>query len=235
MAGYDNETFDRLGIAKMVEGDGGRLLCPVCDSGTLQTFRTVMEKRYLRCGQCLATVMAPECRLTADEERAVYALHNNDTGDAGYRRFLSKLSEPLLAKLADGATGLDFGCGPGPALADMMREAGFDMALYDPFFHPAGSALEQQYDFITCTEVVEHLYRPAEVFRQLDSLLRPEGWLGIMTCFQTDDDRFDQWHYRRDPTHVVFYREQTFAWLAGRYGWQYEVPRKDVVLIRKPG
>jgi len=117
----------------------------------------------------------------------------------------------------------------------MMREAGFDMALYDPFFHPATSALEQQYDFITCTEVVEHLYRPAEVFRQLDSLLRPGGWLGIMTCFQTDDDRFDQWHYRRDPTHVVFYREQTFAWLAGHYGWQYEVPRKDVVLFRKPG
>ncbi len=55
-----------------------------------------------------------------------------------------------------------------------------------------------------------------------------------MTCFQTDDDRFDNWHYRRDPTHVVFYREYTFDWLAQHYGWDLEIPAKDVVLLRKP-
>ncbi|KPQ27098.1 MAG: Methyltransferase domain [Marinobacter excellens HL-55] len=219
----------------MVAGDHEQPRCPVCETGILQPFRTVAGIRYLRCGQCQATVMAPECRLTPDEERAVYALHNNEPEDGGYRRFLSKLSEPLLTKLTSGAQGLDFGCGPGPALAGMMQEAGYEMALYDPFFHPTMSALERQYDFITCTEVVEHLYRPAEVFRQLDSLLKPGGWLGIMTCFQTDDDRFDHWHYRRDPTHVVFYRELTLAWLADHYGWQFEVPCKDVVLFRKEG
>lgn len=64
----------------MLDGEEGQPLCPVCESGTLQPFRTVMEKRYLRCGQCLATVMAPECRLTAEEERAIYALHNNEPG-----------------------------------------------------------------------------------------------------------------------------------------------------------
>ncbi len=219
----------------MVAGDHEQPRCPVCETGILQPFREVSGKGYLRCGQCLATVMAPECRLTADEERAVYALHNNETEDVGYRRFLSKLSEPLSTKLTIGAQGLDFGCGPGPALASMMQRAGYEMALYDPFFHPTASALERQYDFVTCTEVVEHLYRPAEVFRQLDSLLKPGGWLGIMTCFQTDDDRFDHWHYRRDPTHVVFYREQTLAWLANHYGWQFEVPRKDVALFHKQG
>ncbi|MEI4850515.1 class I SAM-dependent methyltransferase, partial [Klebsiella pneumoniae] len=85
--------------------------------------------------------------------------------------------------LGPGARGLDFGCGPGPALATMLREAGMDMALFDPFFYPQASVLERQYDFITCTEVVEHLHRPAEVFRQLDRLLAPGGWLGVMTCF----------------------------------------------------
>ena len=38
-------------------------------------------------------------------------------------------------------------------------------------------------------------------------LVRPGGWLAVMTCFQTDDARFAGWHYRKDPTHVVFYRE----------------------------
>lgn len=208
--------------------------CPVCETGSLHRFIEVEGKAYLRCQMCSATVMAPEFYLSEAEERAIYNLHDNQPGDAGYRRFLSKLAEPLTARLSVGAEGLDFGCGPGPALAAMLEEAGLDMALYDPFFRPDAGALQRTYDFITCTEVVEHLHRPADVFRQLDSLLRPGGWLGIMTCFQDDDERFARWHYRRDPTHVVFYRKETFAWLGRKYGWRLEIPTKDVALFQKP-
>lgn len=207
--------------------------CPVCQEGALVPFRQVGHQSYLRCSNCTATIMAPQSRLTTEQEREIYDLHDNDTADAGYRRFLARLADPLMGRLPEGARGLDFGCGPGPALAQMFTEAGFDMALYDPFFHPQPAALDTRYDFITCTEVVEHLHHPAEVFRQLDALLKPGGWLGIMTCFQTDDARFDNWHYRRDPTHVVFYREATFQWLAEHYGWYLEIPRKDVVLLQK--
>jgi hypothetical protein len=65
-------------------------------------------------------------------------------------------------------------------------------------------------------------------------LVRPGGWLAIMTCFLTDDDRFRDWHYRTDPTHVVFYREATLRHLAGSRGWSCEVPAKDVALMRRP-
>ena len=217
----------------MTDVDRGQ--CPVCLEGKLEAFRQIGPQEYLRCPVCEATIMAPHARLSADEEKKVYELHDNDPADGGYRRFLSKLAEPLMARLPNGARGLDFGCGPGPALAQMFREAGFDMTLYDPFFYPLPDALKTRYDFVTCTEVVEHLHRPAEVFDQLDRLLKPGGWLGIMTCFQTDDARFDKWHYRRDPTHVVFYRETTFQWLASHHGWQLEIPRKDVVLLQKSG
>ncbi|QSP96516.1 class I SAM-dependent methyltransferase [Marinobacter salinisoli] len=178
--------------------------------------------------------MAEHCRLTPDEERGIYDCHENDAADPGYRRFLAKLLDPLLARLEPGLSGLDFGCGPGPALADMLTEAGMSMSLYDPFFCPDTDALSRTYDFITCTEVVEHLHQPAEVFRRLDALLKPGGWLGVMTCFQTDDDRFANWHYRRDPTHVVFYREKTLGVVASQLGWQLDIPRKDVALMRKP-
>ncbi|NWO08049.1 MAG: class I SAM-dependent methyltransferase [Alteromonadaceae bacterium] len=207
--------------------------CPVCRAEQVIAFRQLEDKAYLRCPGCLATFMAPESWLTAEEEKNIYELHDNNPADAGYRRFLSKLAEPLMARLPDGSRGLDFGCGPGPALARMFSEAGFDMALYDPFFHPDPAALDARYDFITCTEVVEHLFEPAKVFDQFNVLLKPGGWLGIMTCFQTDDARFDNWHYRRDPTHVVFYREETFQWLADHHGWRLEIPRKDVVLLQK--
>ncbi|MBW7472631.1 class I SAM-dependent methyltransferase [Marinobacter sp. F4218] len=210
------------------------MTCPVCEQGQLMDFQTVGARHYLRCPVCEATVMSESCRLSEAEEKAVYDYHENDTGDPGYRRFLSKLAEPLLERLEPGLSGLDFGCGPGPELAGMLKEAGMEMCVYDPFFHPSTDVLNRRYDFLTCTEVIEHLHRPSKVFHQLDELLKPGGWLGIMTCFQTDDARFANWHYRRDPTHVVFYREQTLAVIAGQLGWELTVPRKDVALLRKP-
>lgn len=209
-------------------------LCPVCQTSPLAEFRVVSHQRYLRCGVCQATVMDETCRLSPEQERRIYEFHDNNPADPGYRRFLSKLTDPLLERLFPGAVGLDFGCGPGPALATMLEARGLSVSLYDPYFHPAPEVLSETYDFITCTEVVEHLYEPAKVFRQLDRMLRPGGWLAVMTCFQTDDDRFDNWHYRRDPTHVVFYRAATFEWLAAAYGWVLEIPVKDVALFRKP-
>lgn len=208
--------------------------CTVCEQGVLERFRVVKGQEYLRCPNCEATLMAQPGWLTPEEERAVYALHNNDPGDPGYRAFLEKLALPLLDRIYPGASGLDFGCGPGPALAKRLRAAGMDVALYDPFFYPAPAALSHPYDFITCTEVVEHLHYPAKVFGQLDGLLKPGGWLALMTCFQTNDERFDNWHYRRDPTHVVFYREATLAFIGKKRGWTMFVPKKDVAIFHKP-
>lgn len=209
-------------------------VCSVCEQSVLEGFRIVNRQEYLRCLHCKATVMAQKNWPAPDDERAIYDLHNNDSADPGYRAFLGKLVLPMLDRIRPGALGLDFGCGPGPALAEMLRDAGMGMVVYDPLYHPEPSALERQYDFITCTEVVEHLHQPAEVFRQLDGLLKPGGWLGVMTCFQTRDDRFDHWHYRRDPTHVVFYREVTLAVIARRFDWTMVVPGKDVAIFQKP-
>lgn len=210
-----------------------RHTCSVCLGGPLVTFANVGKQLYRRCNQCLATLMDPESWLSPEEEVAVYRLHDNAVGDPGYRRFLDKLAAPLLDQLIPGQQGLDFGCGPGPALADMLQQQGMAVSLYDPAFYPDNTVFEQRWDFITCTEVVEHLKTPLEVFRQLDSLLKPGGVLGVMTCFQTDDSRFANWHYRRDPTHIVFYREETLRWLAGYLGWSVVIPRKDVALFRK--
>lgn len=178
--------------------------------------------------------MNPAQRPPAADEYAHYLHHENDPGDPRYRRFLSKLADPLLARLPPGSQGLDYGCGPGPALAAMLREAGHEVALYDPFFVPDPSPLAGTYDFVTCTEVAEHFHDPATDFERLRALVRAGGWLAIMTCFQTDDARFADWHYRKDPTHVVFYRATTFRHLARRWRWSCESPAKDVVLMRRP-
>lgn len=209
------------------------LPCAVCRGQNARFLLAVEGRDYWRCLDCEATFLQPTQLPAIDVEYAHYLRHENSPDDVRYRQFLYRLAAPLLACLPQRQSGLDYGCGPGPALACMLREAGHEVALYDPFFHRDSAALDRSYDFITCTEVVEHFHRPAEEFGRLDTLLKPGGWLAIMTCFQTDDARFAAWHYRREPTHVVFYRAETFIQLARRYGWQCEIPEKNVVLMRK--
>lgn len=56
-----------------------------------------------------------------------------------------------------------------------------------------------------------------------------------MTTFLADGEDFARWHYRRDPTHVVFYREATFRVIARQRGWHCEIPAANVALMRKAG
>lgn len=210
------------------------MICPVCSATPLADFQSVASKRYLRCPECLATVLDPVFHLSPDREKAHYDHHENDPDDPRYRRFLGKLCNPLMARLRPQSRGLDYGCGPGPALAAMLREAGHDVALYDPFYAPDPTPLAQVYDFVTCSEVAEHFHQPAQDFARMMAMVRPGGWLGVMTCFQTDDARFAAWHYQKDPTHVVFYREETLSCIAAARGWSCDFPEKDVALMQRP-
>lgn len=209
--------------------------CSVCRAPGLRHFQRVAERDYWRCATCGATHLDSRHWLGREDERAEYLLHENNPEDAGYRRFLSRLAEPLRERVSDGARCLDYGCGPHRVLAIMLEESGLDMACHDPFFHRDTEALDVRYDAIAVSETAEHFHHPAAEFDRLDRCLEPGGWLGVMTCFQTDDARFADWHYRRDPTHVVFYTAATFRVLAGQRGWQCEFPVKDVALMHKPG
>lgn len=207
--------------------------CRVCERAGAEHFISADGADYFRCPACFATFIDASRLLKPEEEKARYAYHKNDPSDRGYREFLSKLSDPLIKRLGSSKEGLDFGCGTGPALAQMLEDAGHKMALYDPFFYPDTALLEKQYDFITCTEVFEHFHFPEQELNLLDGLLKPGGMLAVMTCFQTDDARFKDWHYRRDPTHVVFYKEETLRYIAQSFLWDIEIPVKDVAFFRK--
>lgn len=178
--------------------------------------------------------MAPDQRLGPEAERARYATHQNHPADPGYRAFLSRLADPLVARLTPGATGLDYGSGPGPTLSVMLEEQGFEMAIHDPYFEADPGALARAYDFITCTETVEHFFRPGDELERLAGLLRPGGWLAIMTEVFEDREPFHDWWYARDPTHVCFYRGRTMEWIAARFGWSLDRPHRNVALFRAP-
>ncbi len=213
----------------------GETPCLLCGASDVGPRAEANGRRYVECGVCRLVFVPPAYHPDVEAERAHYGTHHNDPGDPGYRAFLDRLAKPLAARLAPGATGLDYGCGPGSALARMMEERGFPTALYDPFFAPDDAVLRRAYDFVTCTETAEHFHRPAEEIARLDGLLAPGGWLGVMTEMAAEDRDFATWRYARDPTHVCFYRPATIEWIAAWRGWTLETPGRDVVLFHKPG
>jgi len=172
--------------------------------------------------------------LSAELEKSHYDCHENDPADGNYRAFLARLFDPLIERIAAGASGLDFGSGPGPTLSVMLAESGRPTRIYDPFYAPDQSVWSETYDFITATEVLEHLHRPAEELQRLWSHLKPGGWLGVMTKRLPELARFATWHYKDDPTHVAFFDEETFRYLAERWHADLNLVENDVVLMRKP-
>lgn len=207
--------------------------CPLCRNPDTRHFVTAGGIDYRRCDHCHFTWMYPQFLPTVEQEKAQYDLHDNRVDNDQYRTFLSRLADPLIEELNPGARGLDFGCGQGPALAAMLEEAGFPTAIYDPIYFPETTPLRHSYDFITCTEVVEHLHEPRPVFEQLDSMLVHGGILAVMTRWLTEDDAFADWRYRRDPTHVCFYRVATLEWLARAFNWSVTFPARNVAFFFK--
>lgn len=209
------------------------LHCPLCGGQQVPPFYRDQRRAYRRCDECALVFVPREFFLSRERERAEYDLHENRVGDPHYRQFLSRLARPLVARLHQGARGLDFGCGPAPALAEMLRERGFEVALYDSFYLPDGRVLTDTYDFVCATEVVEHLHRPGPELAGLWSLLAPGGWLGIMTKLVRDRAAFAKWHYKNDLTHVSFFSEQTWNWWARKQGASLEIIGADVILLRR--
>lgn len=207
--------------------------CPLC-AGVDGRPIACDGRLYFRCAGCGLVFLDASLRPSPDRERAEYDRHENDPADPRYRAFLSRSLDEVRMRVPPPAHGLDFGCGPGPALVAMAREAGYAMDAYDPFYAPDMRVFERSYDFITCTEVVEHLFAPRVELDRLWSLLAPGGVLVVQSARVLDDERFRSWHYRRDPTHVVFFADETFGWLASRWGARLCLPRRDVAVLLKP-
>ena len=207
--------------------------CTVCKSESLKVFLKIHDLVYWKCNFCEAKFLDHKNYISFNEEKKHYLKHNNSLNDQGYRSFLLSLVKPLKEKISLNDFGLDYGCGYAPALADILKKDGYNIDVYDPFFFPNENIFLKTFKFITCSEVVEHLFKPYEEFVKINNLMDYNAWLGVMTSFMTEDYLFKNWHYRRDPTHVVFYKKKTFEVIAKQHNWNVLFPSKNIVLFNK--
>ncbi len=211
--------------------------CPLCDFDNAHFFwhggKASHDRDFYLCDRCDLVFVPERFFISREDEKEAYLQHNNEIYDPAYRRFLSNLYNEIKPHLKPDSSGLDFGAGPGPALAHMMKEDGYDVQMYDPFFSASAKPLEDTYDFVTCTETLEHLREPRRDLDRLNSLLKSPGWLRVMTGMLDDRAEFPSWYYHRNPTHVCFYSRVTMKWIAQKYLWSVYFPAANVTLFHK--
>lgn len=212
--------------------------CPLCGANKGHFYYEDKWRAYYQCGRCDLVYVPKQYWLTEAAEKVRYDQHENNIEDQGYRQFLARIVDPLVQNLPTeqpkkDLKGLDFGSGPGPALAIMLQDLGYKMAIFDKFYQPDKSVLNTQYDFITSTEVVEHLQAPNRVLQQLWAMLKAKGVLAIMTKRVIDLEAFKNWHYKNDDTHIVFFSKKTFHFLAEQWQSKAQFFGNDVVVFKK--
>jgi len=167
------------------------------------------------------------------EEKKRYNLHENFIENIGYRNFLSQVITPIKERLRKGAIGLDFGSGPSPVLATLLEIEGYKTSFYDPYYANDQNVFNKKYDFITLTEVAEHFYYPAIEFEKILHLLKPKGYLVVMTSRTDTITDFKNWYYQKDPTHVSFYADKSFEFLASKYKLSISIIDNKIVILNK--
>lgn len=205
--------------------------CPLCAALRAEEYYRETARDYWRCHRCGLVFLSPAQRLPLDEELARYSMHRNSEDDPEYLKFLSRLADPMSDRVPIGAAGLDYGCGPSAALALLLSRTGRPTVAYDPVFRPDESLLKTRYSFVTCSEVLEHVHGPLALLKRLEGLLAGRGTLGIMTGLYHERVPFATWWYRRDPTHVCFYHENTMRWIARKFRWDLDLPTSNVAVF----
>lgn len=208
------------------------LTCPLCGNATPKLFCRGKKRTFFQCLECDLVFVPPEFHLSPDAEKARYDFHSHSLTDSGYRNFLNRLFQPLEKLLPPGARGLDFGCGREPTLSVLFEEAGFSCANYDLHYFNDPAVLKTQYDFLTCSETIEHFQTPRIEFERFLTLVKPGGWIGIMTQLRNDAPPFEKWFYKNDSTHLCFFSKQSFQWLEKRYGLKLEFHSNGVVIFQ---
>ncbi len=198
-------------------------ICSLCGADEIEDFTTVSDRiLYHRCRNCSYISRDEAHRLSADDEKKRYQLHNNSPDNPGYVEWINRFLDFIFkSPLPGGRLILDFGSGPEPVMAGMMENLGYRVFTEDPFFSPEKPG--GCFQLITSLEVFEHLQNPYETLVHLASRLTENGRLCISTEFIPDDmGRFEYWRYRSDETHIGLFTADGLIKAGEKAGFEME-------------
>jgi hypothetical protein len=213
------------------------MICPLCQDEKSDIFEKIGEKNYYQCQHCSLVFLSRSELISPIEEKERYESHHNSEEDSHYIKYLTTTVEKISSIVPKGASGLDFGCGKSLLMEKLLNQQEVFVSSYDLFFHPNEEVFQKKYDFILLSEVIEHLRAPNKELQRLTGLLKANGYLFIKTKLLTSDiGDFKNWYYRRDKTHIQFFREETFLKMSELFHLQKIRDLKDdLFLFRNNG
>lgn len=204
--------------------------CILC-SHKVDFFCTYKERTYFKCQNCHSIMLDSGDYLSAEKEKKRYEAHHNDVMDEKYQKYASPIVKAVLMNYKKENLGLDFGSGTGPVITKLLRDQGYQIHVYDPFFADDKEKLEMTYDYIVCCEVMEHFHNPKLEFEKLRSMLNDGGTLYLKTSLYDESIDFDAWYYKNDQTHVFFYSEKTLEYIKILFGFTEMSIGKEFIIL----
>jgi len=216
------------------------MTCPLCESRS-KLFLAGESREYWRCSVCRLIFVPAKYFISREDEIQHYLKHENSLENEGYVQMFNEKIRVVQNVCPGIQTVLDYGCGYEPVLKTLLTNEGFTVTGYDPNFFPDTDA-NAAFDLIISTETFEHFKEPGKEISDLLPRITPEGYLAIMTKLVSQKESlstpesFGRWYYQRDPTHIAFYDNATFAWVARHYKMNiiFNNEKDFVVLQRKP-
>lgn len=203
--------------------------CTLCH--TLLTKK--VDRYFFVCTTCGALVKDKQFYVSSEREKSRYEEHNNDVYDYRYQKFTSPITQTVLEHFETSSLGLDYGCGTGPVISKVLNDHGYHVKLYDPYFYPNNDYIHYRYDYIFSCEVFEHFYQPKQEIEKLLTLLKTYGKLLIMTHLCDITKNFENWYYRKDPTHVFIFTPQTIDYISQQFNLKIEQQDKRLIVFKK--
>jgi SAM-dependent methyltransferase len=212
--------------------------CLICNQDVISYKHNKFDILFHECFTCELIFKDETNYPSINLELKQYNFHQNDIDNIGYVNFLTNFIDTAVIPFIQFGKALDFGSGPNPVLSKILIEKyHFECDIYDKFYANNLSYLDNKYDLITLTEVIEHLSNPVQVFQTFNKILKPNGILSIMTLFhEKNRQKFSDWFYIRDVTHLTFYTPKTIEFLGNLTGFNL-VYTNDyrVIVLKKRG
>ncbi len=210
--------------------------CRLCGSSDTDLWKAA-DKKYLFCRRCGFVQVLRKYFPSPDKERERYLKHDNSISNPGYVKFLeSFIDSAVMPYIERGSDILDFGSGPSPVLSELLNRRGYRTVSYDPYFSDINFWKERTFRGVVSLEVFEHMHNPVRELESITAVIERGGYLAIGTVLHHEDRTFfDKWWYKDDFTHVSFYSEKTFRFIAEIFGLKF-ITQKDGtrIILLKP-
>ena len=208
------------------------MICTLCDTKTT-LFSEYQKRAFYICNNCETVLLHPDYYLNSHQEKERYDLHSDDVTAIGYQNFVKPITQNVIKNFNKNDKGLDFGCGKTEIVKYVLAQSDYNIKGFDPFYFNDVTLLDLKYNYITSCEVVEHLYNPHKVFKQLFDMLLPGGKLFLKTSLYSLDLNFEKWWYKNDPTHVTLYTKKSFEYIEKALGFSKLEISKQLIILSK--